>query len=71
MASIPANATSLPLAFARWAARHKVRLQDTGCSEWAGCYVTIAANLSAARTNPKQVRKTPSWPRSWANFGLL
>ena len=54
MASIPANATSLPLAFARWAARHKVRLQDTGCSEWAGCYVTIVANLSAARTNPRQ-----------------
>jgi hypothetical protein len=27
--------------------------------------------VEGAKATPTQVRKTPSWPRSWANFSLF
>jgi hypothetical protein len=36
------------------------------CLEASNFYDTAAAAAST-----KQVRKMPSWPRSWANFSLL
>ena len=30
-----------------------------------------ATTAAAAEAEEAQVRKTPSWPRSWANFSLL
>ena len=35
------------------------------------CYGTCAAVRTASTGNWGQVRKTPSWPRSWANFRFL
>jgi hypothetical protein len=39
---------------------------------WAGVDITITG-LTIENTGGDgiQVRKTPSWPRSWANFSLL
>ena len=32
---------------------------------------TLVSNLYSVPTDCPQVRKTPSWTRSWANFSLL
>jgi hypothetical protein len=41
---------------------------------WLGAYRAELTALTAlnATADPRfQVRKTPSWPRSWANFSLF
>ena len=52
VALVPSNASSLPLAFERWAAGKQLTLSDIGCEEWAGCYITMEGNLSLARESP-------------------
>ena len=52
IACVPSNASSLPLAFERWAAGKQLTLSDIGCEEWAGCYITMEGNLSLARESP-------------------
>ena len=35
------------------------------------CVEMLAASLAHRAVFSYKVRKTPSWPRSWANFSLL
>jgi hypothetical protein len=46
---------------------------DKGDKDWERYAKAAKAALTKAATALKeaQVRKTPSWPRSWANFSLL
>jgi hypothetical protein len=60
--SLPAGA-ALAAAFQQW-------MKSTHPGVHAGSYnATVCYDPKAC--SPAQVRKTPSWPRSWANFSLL
>ena len=70
---IAACAPPAPLS-ASWPADHPTRPSgDRGFSTAAGAAdeTKVGDMLREAKIRKTQVRKTPSWPRSWTNFSLL